>query len=46
MELRHQFDLNLLLNQTKMARSSFYYYQQQSKIPDKYKAVRELIKSI
>lgn len=46
MELRHQFDLNLLLNQTKMARSSFYYYQQQSKVPDKYKAVKELIKSI
>lgn len=46
MELRHQFDLNLLLNHTKMARSSFYYYQQQSKVADKYKEVKELIKSI
>jgi putative transposase len=46
MELRPQFDLNLLLNQTKMARSSFYYYQKQSKIPDKYKTIKAWIKSI
>lgn len=46
MELRHKFDLNLLLNQTNMARSSFYYYQKHSKLPDKYKVVKELITSI
>lgn len=46
MELRHQYDLNLLLNHTNVARSSFYYYQKQSDMPDKYKAVKELIKSI
>jgi putative transposase len=46
MELRHKFDLNLLLNQTNMARSSFYYYQKHNKLPDKYKDIKELIKSI
>jgi len=46
MELRHKFDLKLLLNHSNMARSSFYYYQKQSKSPDKYKAIKELIKSI
>lgn len=29
-----------------MARSSFYYHQKQNKLPDKYAAVKELIKSI
>ena len=46
MELRHDFDLNLLLNQLNMARGSFYYHQKQSKSPDKYKVIKELIKSI
>jgi len=46
MELRHKFDLNLLLNQTNMARSNFYYYQKQSKSIDKYQVTKELIKSI
>ena len=46
MELRHKIDLNLLLNQTNMARSSFYYYQKHNKLPDKYKDIKELIKSI
>ncbi|HRZ75419.1 MAG TPA: IS3 family transposase [Flavobacterium sp.] len=46
MELRHDFDLNLLLNQTNIARSSFYYHQKKGKLPDKYKKVKELIKSI
>lgn len=46
MELRHQYDLNLLLNCTNVARSSFYYYQKQSKTPDKYKEIKEWIKSI
>ncbi|MFV8394129.1 IS3 family transposase [Flavobacterium sp. LB2P6] len=46
MELRHKFDLNLLLNQTNMARSNFYYYLKQSKSIDKYQVIKELIKSI
>lgn len=46
MELRHKFDLSLLLNQTNMARSSFYYYEKQNKLPDKYKIIKELIQSI
>lgn len=46
MELRHKYDLNLLLNRTNMARSSFYYYQKQSKSVDKYKIIKELIKAI
>ncbi len=46
MELRHKFDLNLLLSQTNMARSNFYYYQKQSKSIDKYQVIKELIKSI
>ena len=46
MELRRKFDLKLLLNQSNMARSSFYYHQKQNKIPDKYNLIKELIKSI
>ena len=46
MELRPIYDLNTLLNRANMARSSFYYHQKQSKLPDKYKDVKELIKSI
>ena len=46
MELRHKYDLELLLNQTKMARSSFYYHQKQCKSTDKYQVIKELIKSI
>ena len=46
MELRHKYDLELLLNQTKMARSSFYYHQKQCKSTDKYQLIKELIKSI
>ena len=29
-----------------MARSSFYYHQKQSRLPDKYKEIKELIKAI
>ena len=39
MELRHRYDLKLLLNCSNVARSSFYYYQKQSKTADKYKKV-------
>ena len=46
MELRQNYDLKLLLNHTNMARSSFYYHQKQSELPDKYKVIKELIKSI
>ena len=46
MELRHKYDLKTLLNHTSMARSSFYYHQKQSKLPDKYKVVKELIRLI
>jgi putative transposase len=46
MELRHKFDLEILLNQTKMARSNFYYHQKQSKSIDKYAEIKQKIKSI
>ena len=46
MELRHKFDLNLLLNRTKMARSNFYYHQKKTKSADKYQEIKERIKSI
>ena len=46
MELRHKFDLELLLNLTNMARSSFYYHQKQIKLPDKYQMIKTLIKTI
>ena len=42
MELRHEFDLEVLLSQTNMARSSFYYHQKQLDLPDKYKEIKEL----
>src|SRR5690606_37790270 len=44
-ELRRYFDLNLLLDCTKMARSSFYYHQVQNK-KDKYQEVKISIQSI
>ena len=46
MELRHKFDLSLLLNQTNMARSNFYYHQKKTKSADKYQVIKELIKFI
>lgn len=46
MELRHKYDLDLLLSQTNMARSSFYYYEKRSKSIDKYFELKELIKHI
>ena len=44
-ELRQEFNLNLLLDCTNMARSSFYYHNLRSKI-DKYQEVKLQIKSI
>ena len=46
MELSHQYDLELILNHTNIARSSFYYHQKQSNLLDKYQSVKTLIKSI
>jgi transposase InsO family protein len=46
MELRHKYDLNLLLNHMNMARSSYYYYEKTNKLTDKYEAVKNLIKQI
>lgn len=36
MELRHKYDLAILLHSVKMARSSFYYYAKQAGRTDKY----------
>lgn len=46
MELRPSFDLEVLLNQTDMARSSYYYHEKRSESTDKYDAVKELIKQV
>jgi transposase InsO family protein len=40
------FDLELLLNQTNMARSSYYYHEKASQLTDKYKEIKEQIKKI
>lgn len=46
MELRHKYDLAILLNCLKMARSSFYYYAKQSATPDKYQNIKAIIQNI
>lgn len=46
MELRHKYDLDLLLNRMNMARSTFYYHQGKSGVKDKYHEIKELIKTI
>ena len=46
MELRHHYDLKLLLDLTSLARSSYYYYEKQNKSADKYKEIKEQIKFI
>lgn len=46
MELRPSFDLEVLLNRTDMARSSYYYHEKRSKSTDKYDAVKEMIKHV
>jgi hypothetical protein len=45
MELRHKFDLSLLLSQTNMARSNLLS-SKKIKSVDKYQVIKELIKSI
>lgn len=46
MELRHKYDLAILLHCLQMARSSFYYYSKQNGDIDKYSEVKEIIKRI
>lgn len=46
MELRHEYDLAILLDCLQMARSSFYYYVKQMDSPDKYAETKALIQSI
>lgn len=46
MELRHQFDLGVLLSCAKMARSSFYYYFKKQGQADKYEQVKAQINKI
>ncbi len=46
MELRHKYDLGILLSCMNMARSSFYYYRNQLQATDKYEQAKALIQSI
>lgn len=46
MELRHKYDLAVLLSCVKMARSSFYYYIKQLSIVDKYLETKVAIKNL
>lgn len=46
MELRHKYDLAILLNCLHMARSSFYYYAKQSGNIDKYFETKAVIQSL
>lgn len=46
MELRPVFDLEVLLNQTNMARSTYYYHEKRKQSPDKYDFVNQLINQI
>ena len=46
MELRHKYDLDLLLHRMNMARSTFYYHQGKSGVKDKYHEIKGLIKTI
>ncbi|MFP9100939.1 IS3 family transposase, partial [Flavobacterium sp. RHBU_24] len=46
MELRHNYDLDILLNHMNMARSTYYYHQKKGQANDKYREIKEIIKSI
>ena len=46
MELRHKYDLAILLNCLHVARSSFYYHAKQSELKDKYFEIKLSIQSI
>ncbi|WP_254713173.1 IS3 family transposase [Polaribacter sp. HaHaR_3_91] len=45
-ELRHKYDLDILLYHMNMARSSYYYHHKRSLIVDKYKEIKLLIHQI
>lgn len=46
MELRHQFNLDILLDCVKMARSTFYYYSKKVSQKDKYEQVKIQINKV
>jgi putative transposase len=46
MELRHKYDLAILLKCLQMARSSFYYYVKQSGHTDKYGEIKAMIQRV
>ena len=46
MELRHQFDLDILLSCVKMARSTFYYHSKKEGQADKYEQVKAQINKV
>ncbi|HYD21181.1 MAG TPA: IS3 family transposase [Flavipsychrobacter sp.] len=46
MELRHKYDLAILLACTKMARSTFYYHEKQLEQSDKYLEIKAMIRNI
>jgi putative transposase len=46
MELRHKYDLAVLLNCLQMARSSFYYYAKQCGTADKYLEIKAKIQKL
>lgn len=46
MELRHKYDLAILLSCMRMAKSSFYYYQKQVQGIDKHNATKVLIRQL
>lgn len=46
MELRHKYDLDLLLNCVNMVRSTYYYYEKKGLLKDKYQEIKQLIKQI
>lgn len=46
MELRHKYDLELLLDCMNMVKSTYYYYESRSHLKDKYQDVNGLIKDI
>lgn len=46
MELRHKYDLAVLLSCLKMVRSSFYYYAKQCGIADKYLETKAAIQNL
>jgi len=46
MELRHKYDLELLLDCMNMGRSSYYYHEKSSYLKDKYQDIKKMIQDI